>query len=92
MKFEINDWGYYEIDFYNDVPDKIKIKISKSLDLTFDCIDDCYILKDNNWAKRHSGMIYGIKHLDYYPIIKDFLDKELNLFLRKEKLKKINNN
>lgn len=88
MKFEKNNWGFYEIDFYNDIKYDVKIKISKNLELNFDDVDDCYML-DNDWKKRSSGMVFNIKHLNYYPIIKKFLDNELKKFLRKEKLKKI---
>ena len=84
--FELNSWGYYELDFYHykDERDRLseELKIAK-YDLS------CFIKKGNEWCRRSSGMIFNIKSLSYYPIIKEYLDKELLKYLRKSKLENI---
>jgi len=90
LNFELNDWGYYEIDFYNNEKEIVKIAISKSLDISFDCVDDCYYKEGDRWFKRVSGMVFNIKKLPYYSVLSKYLDDQLNIYLRKEKLKNIN--
>ena len=88
LNFELNDWGYYEIDFYNNEKDVVKIAISKYLNISFDCVDDCYYKEGDIWVKRISGMVFNIQ--PYYSVLSKYLDEQLNIYLRKEKLKNIN--
>lgn len=84
-KFEINSWGY-EIDFYNHGTESEKKFLSS---LSSDCIS-CYYKEGTNWVKRLSGMTFRLNGMSYYPKLKEYLDYRLNIHLRKEKLKKIN--
>lgn len=84
--FELNTWGYYEVDFYyNDIK---RILIANKLNMAIKDLT-CFYKDGDEWIKRSSGMSFNIKHLVYYLRLKTYLDKELNIYLRKLKIKKI---
>jgi hypothetical protein len=87
-KFEINNWKSYEIDFYNHGTEEEKRFLS-SLSNHDHCVT-CYNKSGTDWVKRLSGMTFRLNGMSYYPKLKEYLDYRLNLHLRKEKLKKIN--
>lgn len=80
----------YEIDYYNGLTQKEKEKLSKNLGITIEDISHNFYKTYNGWSYRISGMTFDIKDLYWYPIMKKHLDKEFNIFMRKEKLKKLN--
>ena len=86
--FELNRWGYYEVDFYYN-NEKRKL-IANRLNMAMNDIT-CFYKDGDEWIKRTSGMSFNIKHLVYYSRLKTYLDKELNTHLRKLKIKKLDN-
>lgn len=84
-EFKINNWGYYEIDFYNYGTEEEK-KYLTNIDKF---IISIYCKRGENWIKRSSGMTFNIFSMSYYPKLKQYLDYRLNIHLRKEKLLKI---
>lgn len=89
INFEKNCWNYYEIDFY-DMPKDEKRKLSDDLGMNQFSEIGCYYKDADKWYLRVSGMTFNITQTDYYPKLKDYLDKRFNKYLRKEKLKNIN--
>ncbi len=87
-RFIINNWNYYEIDFYNYGTESEKNFLSGLSKHDF-CIA-CYNKSGTDWIKRSSGMTFRLNGMSYYPKLKQYLDYRLNIHLRKEKLKKIN--
>jgi len=88
MNIKKNSWGFYQIDFYN-LSSNEKIKISDRIGMSrFDYLG-CYFKSGDEWISRSSGMSFNICHLDYYSKLKIYLDKLLNIYLRKQKLLKI---
>ena len=79
---------FYEIDFYNYGTKSERIFLS-SLSKNELALGIFY-KEGTEWSKRISGMTFRIIHMDYYPKLKEYLDYRLNIHLRKEKLKKIN--
>ena len=86
-KIKINDWGYYEIDFYNHGTEEEKQFLSK-LSKHEEAIG-VFFKNGTNWSKRLSGMTFRISAMNYYPKLKEYLDHKLNIYLRKSKLQKI---
>ena len=84
-KFEINSWGYYEIDFYNHGTES---ELEHLLKLDKYCTGTFYKDRDK-WISISSGMSFNISNMSYYPKLKEYLDYRLNIHLRKSKLQKI---
>ena len=91
LKFEKNSWGYYEIDLYNHPRhNELTEKLDMSSPAKYSIGLGVYYREYNyEWYERSSGMTFDIRYLDYYPRLKKFLDDKFNIFIRKEKLKKI---
>jgi len=79
----------YEVDYHNELTIDEKDKLSKKLGISVEYISHCFFKTYDGWSYRISGMTYNIKGEDWYPIIKEHLDKEFLKFMRKEKLKQI---
>jgi len=76
----------YEIDFYNDGTEEEKEFLkSKGIELS------TYYKSGRQWNMRISGMTYQILSLDYYPALKEYLDRRFEQYIRKLKLEKIEN-
>lgn len=86
-EFKINNWHYYEIDFYNHGTESEK-KFLSSLSKHDECIT-IFMKEGSDWISRSSGMTFRICLMNYYPKLKQYLDYRLNIHLRKEKLLKI---
>jgi hypothetical protein len=85
--FQLNSWGYYEIDINNMSKDKKKLL---SLKLKIHEIEfSCYFKKNDDWVSKISGMTFNIKNNSYYKELKKYLDNEFIKFKRKQKLIKI---
>jgi hypothetical protein len=75
----------YEIDFYNHgTTEEVAFFIKNNIEI------GCYCRDGGEWCKRLSGMVFNIKDLRCYPILKKYLNDRFNVFIRKEKLKKLN--
>jgi hypothetical protein len=85
-QFEKNSWGYYEIDFYNYATEEEK-RILHSFGLND---FSCYFKDGPNWTQRISGMTFNFKSHPYYAKLAKYLDDRLKIYLRKEKLKQLN--
>jgi len=79
----------YEIDYY-DLTNEEKIELSHKLGLSVEHVAHCFYKSGDEWNEKRSGMTLNIKYSDWYPIIKKHLNKEFNKFIRKEKLKQLN--
>lgn len=82
----------YEIDYFNDLSIGEKLDLSKKLGISEQHMKRCFFRSGNEWGCIVGGMTFNIKDCDWYPIMKRHLDKEFNIFIRKQKLKKINEN
>lgn len=90
-KFEWEDYVHgYEIDFYNGLTESENKKLKKKLGMSYSTFLGTYFKEGNEWYQRSSGMIFNLKQTEYYPKLKEYLDKEFEKFIRKEKLKEIN--
>jgi hypothetical protein len=88
-QFELNSWGFYEIDFYNYSTQQER----DTFFVKFGMYDlKCFFKDGNEWTERISGMTFNIKNSSYYPEMKKYLDDRLRIYLRIQKLKKINEN
>ena len=84
----MSSWKFYEIDFKNYGTESEK-KFLSSLSKNEEALGVFY-KEGSDWVKRISGMTFRINFMNYYPKLKEYLDYRLNIHLRKEKLKKIN--
>lgn len=85
--FYLNSWKHYEIDFYNHSTEEEKKYFDENkIPL------GTYYKEHNDWVKRTSGMTFNIKNLKYYSILKEYLNKRFNSYMRKIKIDKINEN
>jgi hypothetical protein len=83
--FYLNNWKYYEIDFYNHSTEEEALYfINNNIEL------GTFYKDHNDWVKRISGMTFNIKNVKYYPILKQYLDKRFQSYLRKIKIENIN--
>lgn len=83
--FYLNNWKYYEIDFYNhSTKEEAFYFINNKIEL------GTFYKEHNDWIKRTSGMIFNIKNSNYYSTLKEYLDKRFNLYMRKIKIDNIN--
>jgi len=89
-QFKYDDYvRNYEIDYFNDLTANETILLSKKLRISEQHIKKCFFKSGGEWCCIVGGMTFNIKDCDWYPIMKKHLDKEFERFIRKEKLKQI---
>ena len=79
----------YEIDYYDLTYDEKKVLMNKLKLREYEL--GCYYKSGNDWTLRTSGMSFNITQMNYYPRLKEHLDNEFRIFMRKQKLEKIEN-
>lgn len=82
----VNSW---EINYYNNLTEEETKSLKEKLGMSYLGI---YYKSGDEWCSRSSGMLFNITNSSYYSKLKEHLNKEFNIFIRKQKLKKINEN
>lgn len=91
MKFIKNSWGYYETKInFDDKIELMRILETEINNFTILKSEIGYYFLNKLWFSRSSGMVFDLSHLDYYPKLKKYLDQKFKIFMRKEKLKQLN--
>jgi hypothetical protein len=82
-------WNYYvnnwQIDYYR-LSKEEKEYLSKQLKTNIRNMDHIFYKSGDDWCTISSGMVFDIKNLYWYPIMKKHLDNRFKEFIRNKKI------